>query len=153
MNAASAWLGLLLGASLGPGLTACAVAETPASSAEQNYMLRCQGCHGAEGRGVAHKVPSLRDSVGKLVLTDDGRDFLMRVPGAANSPLSDAQLADVLNWLVLRFGGAALPKPAPGFTAADVTAARRLPLVGVHRARLEIAARLTAAGLTPPQDY
>ena len=153
MSARRAWPGLLLAASLVSGPAAPVAAETPASSAEQNYVLRCQGCHGAEGRGVAHKVPSLQDSVGKLVRANDGRDFLMRVPGAANSPLTDAELAAVLNWLVVRFGGEELPKPAAVFTAAEVTAARRQPLIGVHRARLEITGRLTASGLPTPQDY
>jgi mono/diheme cytochrome c family protein len=133
-------------------LAAAAYAEGPApAAAAQNYLLHCQGCHGAEGLGVAHKVPSLADSIPRLVTLDEGRDFLMRVPGAASSRLSDAALAGVLNWLVVRFAGVdALQRE---FTAEEVGAARRRPLAAVHRTRLEIAARLAAAGLPPPADY
>ena len=31
-----------------------------------------------------------------------GREYVMRVPGASNSALSDADLADVLNWLLTK---------------------------------------------------
>ncbi len=153
MTARSFRRGLLLPALAGLCIVTAARADSPASSAEQNYVLRCQGCHGADGVGVAHKIPSLRDSVGKLIRRDDGRDFLLRVPGASNSALSDAALAGVLNWLVERFAGEEAGKGTPDFTAAEVMAARRRPLVGVHRARLEIATRLAAAGLSTPVDY
>jgi mono/diheme cytochrome c family protein len=123
----------------------------PAAAAARDYLLHCQGCHGAEGQGVAHKVPSLADSIPRLVTIDEGREFLMRVPGAASSRLSDAALAGVLNWLVVRYAGTDALKRE--FTADEVGAARRRPLSAVHRTRLEIAARLLAAGLPPPADY
>ena len=126
-------------------------AVTP--GAEEDYVLHCRGCHGADGRGVSHRVPSLRDSLAPLMRLEEGRDFLMRVPGAANSSLSDAALAGVLNWLVVEFGGARVPADVHRFTGEEVSAARRRPLVGVHRARNEIAARLVAAGLARPEDY
>ena len=149
LNSARALAALALALAV-PAPTCCADALARAG---QDYTLRCQGCHGAEGIGVPHKVPSLRDSVGKLMHLDEGRDFLLRVPGASNSPLSDEALAGVLNWLVVRFGEADKATDARPFSAADVAAARRRPLVAVHRTRLEIATRLAQAGLAPPQDY
>jgi len=128
-------------------------AQTPASRAEQDYVLRCQGCHGADGQGAPHKVPAIRESLPKLMRLADGRDFLLRVPGATNSPLTDAELADVLNWLALRFRDASSPAELPRFSAADVSAARRRPLVGVHRQRRDLAVRMAAAGLASPEDY
>ena len=83
----------------------------------------------------------------------EGRDFLMRVPGAANSSLSDEALAGVLNWLVREYGGESLPADVHRFTREEVAAARRHPLMGVRRSRNEVGARLVAAGLARPEDY
>ena len=130
---------------------AAAGAVTPGPA--QDWILHCRGCHGPDGEGASHRVPSLRDSVAPLMQIEEGRDFLMRVPGAANSSLSDAQLAAVLNWLAIEFGGARLPKDPHRFSREEVSAARRRPLLGVRRARDEVAERLKAAGLTGPQDY
>ena len=128
-------------------------AQLPLVSAQRDYVLYCQGCHGADGFGIEHRVPALRESVARLMQTDDGREFLLRVPGAANSALSDQALAAVVNWLVTRFDPAPESLHRAEFSAAEVAAARRRPLVGVHRARLAISSRLTAAGLVAPDDY
>lgn len=138
------------------GAVALALYGTGASAVppgpELDWILHCQGCHGADGRGAKSHVPSLRDSVAPLMQLAEGRDFLMRVPGAANSALSDAELAGVLNWLVVEFGGAATPVDAHRFTAEEVRAARARPLLAVRRSRNEVAARLVAAGLARPED-
>ena len=120
---------------------------------EQDWILHCQGCHGADGRGASHRVPSLRDSVAPLMQLEEGRDFLMRVPGAANSSLSDEALAGVLNWLVGEFGDGGVPADVHRFTREEVAVARRHPMMGVRRCRNEVAARLVAAGLARPEDY
>ncbi len=120
---------------------------------ELDWMLHCQGCHGADGRGAGHRVPSLRESVAPLMQIEEGRDFLMRVPGAANSALSDEALAGVLNWLVAEFGGNSVPAGVHRFSRGEVAAARRRPLMGVRRSRNEVAARLVAAGLARPEAY
>jgi hypothetical protein len=65
----------------------------------QDYTLFCMGCHAAQAEGVPGKVPPLAHSLGLFMRTAAGRNYLLRVPGAANSALSDAQLAAVLNWL------------------------------------------------------
>jgi len=49
--------------------------------------------------------------------TPAGRNYVLRVPGAANSVLSDEQLAAVLNWLVQSFDADALSSSVPLFTA------------------------------------
>ncbi|MGH7291646.1 MAG: c-type cytochrome, partial [Myxococcota bacterium] len=63
-------------------------------SPEVNYMLHCQGCHRPDGSGVPGAVPDLRDEVARFLATDDGRAFLIRVPGVANAPLSDRELGE-----------------------------------------------------------
>ena len=67
-------------------------------------MLYCMGCHGAEANGVPGKVPPLAGSLALFMRTPEGRNYVLRVPGAANSALSDAQLSAVLNWIAERYG-------------------------------------------------
>ena len=63
-------------------------------------MLQCQGCHKANGGGIEGSVPDLR-TFGKLLLAvPEGRQFYVSVPGSANSPLTDQELAEVLNFIV-----------------------------------------------------
>jgi len=74
------------------------------------------------------------------------------VPGAANSALSDARLAAVLNWVAERYGAPDEPRPAP-FTEEEVTLARRVPLANVQAARREVLRNLAVSGAAPSADY
>lgn len=123
-------------------------------SPAQDYMLYCQGCHGDRAQGVPGKVPPLAGSLALFMRSAAGRDYLLRVPGAANSALTDAQLTAVLNWLAESFPppGAAAPAPPP-FTVAELAKARRLPLAGVAETRREVVRALAASGPAPPSDY
>ena len=119
----------------------------------QDYMLFCMGCHGAQAEGVPGKVPPLAHSLGLFMRTPAGRNYLLRVPGASNSALSDAQLAAVLNWLAQQYNSEELSADVPMFTAAEVTAVRRAPLVSVLATRREVVRGLAASGAAPPSDY
>ena len=111
-----------------------------------NFQLNCMGCHLADGSGEAGRVPSLRRSLVLFSATPEGRQYVIRVPGVAQSPLSDAQTAALLNWMARNLSDVALP---PGF--ADYTrsgsegdcALDPLAQVSAMRARLlkEVAAR------------
>ena len=116
-------------------------------------MLYCMGCHGAEAEGVPGKVPPLAHSLGRFMRTPAGRDYLLRVPGAANSVLSDAQLAAVLNWLAQQYNADELAADVPLFTAAEVAASRHAPLASVLAARREVVRDLAATGAAPPAAY
>jgi len=108
--------------------------EPALDGARYLYVLRCQGCHGPDGAGMPGGVPDLRGALTPFTRTQAGRAYLARVPGVAQSPLDDAELAVVLNWLVDGIGGGA----APGFVAYDAASVGRLrvrPLVGVAAAR------------------
>jgi hypothetical protein len=118
----------------------------------QDYMLYCMGCHGAEARGVPGKVPPLAITLGRFMRTPEGRNYVLRVPGAANSVLSDAQLAAVLNWLAGRYGAAHEPQPRP-FTAAEVARVRHLPLADALATRRAVVHKLAATGPAPAVDY
>jgi mono/diheme cytochrome c family protein len=118
----------------------------------QDYMLYCMGCHGAEARGVPGKVPPLAITLGRFMRTPEGRNYVLRVPGAANSVLSDAQLAAVLNWLAGRYGAAHEPQPLP-FSASEVARARHVPLADALATRRAVVRSLAATGPAPAADY
>jgi mono/diheme cytochrome c family protein len=92
------------------------------------------GCHTPDGSGEPGRVPSIKDTLAPFALTPDGRRFLIQVPGASQSTLTDADLADLLNWMIQNLS---VPKPThvTQFTAAEVTRYRRTPLVDVQGAR------------------
>ena len=46
--------------------------------------------------------------MGTFLTVPGGREYLVRVPGSAQSPLSDAELARVLNWMIRAFGPPAI---------------------------------------------
>ena len=86
--------------------------------------------------------------------TAEGRNYVLRVPGAANSALTDAQLTAVLNWLAESFppADASAPPPAP-FTVTELAKARRVPLANVQETRREVVRALAANGPAPPAAY
>jgi mono/diheme cytochrome c family protein len=138
-----------------PGLAALALiacASTAGASPAQDYLLYCMGCHGAAAQGVAGRVPPLAVELARFMRASVGRDYVLRVPGAANSVLSDAQLAAVLNWLAATYPAADVPTPAP-FTAEEVTRTRHTPLADVGAARREVLRQLAADGPAPAPDY
>ena len=81
------------------------------TTAEKNYVLHCSGCHGMQGRGsISGRIPDFVDSLSKIASTPDGVAYIAMVPGVKNAGLSAADTADVLNYVLDRFGGA-MPVP------------------------------------------
>lgn len=148
----SSWL-LLAGAS------ACAFA-TPAQAdgaadaalARQHWVLNCMGCHTATGGGIPGKVPPLANSLGYFTHVPAGREYVMRVPGASNSALSDRELADVLNWVLTTMNRDALPRDFKPYTAAEVAARRRPALSDVATERAGLVRALQARGIDGVTD-
>jgi mono/diheme cytochrome c family protein len=105
-----------------------------------NYMLQCMGCHTPDGRGEPGRVPSMRNTLVPLASTPEGRKFLIQVPGAAQSRLSDAELADVLNWMVTHLSALPVPPELKRFTATEVSAYRHTPLAAVAAVRKRLVA-------------
>ena len=130
-------------------LFAGAAAANPA----QNYMLYCMGCHGPQAEGVPGKVPALAHALGLYMKAPAGRNYVLRVPGAANSALSDSELAAVLNWLAASYSAAELSPDTPMFTPAEVAKLRHVPLESVLAARREVIGAMAAAGRAPPLEY
>lgn len=109
------------------------------AQARVDYMLKCQGCHRPDGTGDAHSTPSMKGSVARFLHVKGGREFLGRVPGVASVDLSDARLADVLNWTLYRFDGGNVPVDFKPYSPEELKILRQKPLRierGETRARL-----------------
>lgn len=108
-----------------------------------DYMLHCQGCHRADGAATPGSVPALDGFVARFLTVPGGREFLVRVPGSAQSALDDAALAELLNWIVARFGPTADAAGAAPYTAAEIARFRRPPLVDVAGVRAALVEQMS----------
>jgi hypothetical protein len=99
-----------------------------AQRAWQNWTLNCQGCHRFDGSGSDATAPGIAGTVAKFLRVPGGREYLIRVPGVATSPLSDADLAEVVNWMLWRFDREHLPASFRPYTAAEIAPLRARPL-------------------------
>jgi mono/diheme cytochrome c family protein len=114
------------------------------------YMLHCQGCHLADGSGKPGEVPSLAGSLGRFLGVEGGRAYLVQVPGSAHAPLSDAELASVLNWMVQAFGPADVAGQREPYGASEVARYRASPLVDVAATRAALVRRIGLAAEPGP---
>lgn len=100
-----------------------------------DFMLHCQGCHQADGSGLAGAVPDLRGSVARIATMPGGREYLGRVPGVAQSQLDHASVAAVLNWMLREFDAAHVPEGFQPFTGEELAPLRAKPLVAASTVR------------------
>jgi hypothetical protein len=96
-----------------------------------NYQMFCQGCHSPEGFGYK-SVPALKNSMHRFMATQQGRSYLVQVPGSAYSPLNDKDLTQLLNWMLIEFSGEQQRKNNPPswrlYTEQEVSEYRKTPL-------------------------
>lgn len=112
-----------------------------------NYMIHCMGCHLADGSGNPPDVPDARGEMGRMLAVDGGREYLVQVPGAAQAPVSDAELAAVVNYMLETFNADTLPKGYRPLSADEVSRWREhwLPdVASVRQALLEAIEQTTA---------
>lgn len=115
-------------------------------SAHTNYMLMCQGCHLADGTGTPQKVPALKDQVGRFLQVAGGREYLIQVPGTSQSPLTDQEVAAVLNWILEKFSSAELPADFQPYTTDEVAHFRYEPLANASEVRAGLLHKLKRKG-------
>jgi hypothetical protein len=108
-----------------------------------NYQLRCMGCHLADGSGQPGRVPSIRRSLVLFSASPEGRDYVIRVPGVAQSPLSDDDTAALLNWMARNLSDLKMPPGFADYSGAEIHSLRDRPLVRVSAIRARL---LKAAG-------
>jgi cytochrome c553 len=109
--------------------TAAPVPPPKIEAAQGSYLLYCGGCHGINGHSSDIAVPGLKGQVDAFLCLPAGREYIVRLPNVAFAPLSDAQLAELMNFVV------ALGRTREGrgdrpYTAAEVGVLRRKPLIG-----------------------
>ncbi len=148
----SSWLVAVAGAAGAMAVPAHADGVTDATLARQHWVLNCMGCHTATGGGIPGKVPPLANSLGYFTHLPAGREYVMRVPGASNSALSDQDLADVLNWVLTTMNRDALPRDFKPYTAAEVAAHRRPAFSDVATVRAGLVRALHARGIEGVSD-
>ena len=84
---------------------------------KSHYMIHCMGCHLVSGEGMPPEVPAFNTDLSFLAGTEDGRRYLVQVPGASQSPINDAELAQLLNWMLDEYA----PSPkARAFTSEEI---------------------------------
>ncbi|WP_372966168.1 cytochrome c [Marinobacter sp.] len=119
-------------------------------SAAANYVLRCAGCHGMDGKGVeAAGIPTFPGFVDEFFNDEEGRLYLMHVPGVVGAGLSNHEIASVMNFVVDRWG-----KPGvvvDHFTPEEVGRLRQQPVKDVVLLRYSIADRLAGEGVALPE--
>lgn len=110
-----------------------------------NYMLHCQGCHLPGAAGVEGKVPAMKDFVGWFLHSEEGREFVIRVPGVSQSALDDNELAELVNWILLTNSKQQLPDDFRPFSAAEVGRLRSAPEPDPQKTRVRILARIATS--------
>jgi hypothetical protein len=114
-----------------------------------DYMLNCRGCHGPDGAGAPGAAPSFRGQVAKFLWVAGGREYLIRVPGTAQSELDDVRTAALLTWLVREFSPDEVPADFTPYTAAEVGQARHKPLTDVWTTRGELLRAIAVHAAAP----
>jgi len=119
---------------------------TPAT----NWQLQCVGCHLPNGEGSRRgDTPKMKDFVGHFLKVEGGREFLVRVPGAAQSALSDQQLAELLNWLLRENGmaGRSMPEHYTPYTGKEIAAIRRNTIFNLPDTRARLIEQMRGLGI------
>ena len=114
----------------------------------QSYLLHCAGCHLPDGSGsTPNDVPSLHRIPGHFARIPEGRAFLTQVPGIAYSSLSNAEVAEILNWMLNEYSKDTLPADFVPFTEEEVARLRAERPAEIFKVRAAVLARLQALGV------
>lgn len=112
-----------------------------------NYHQYCSGCHLVDGTGAPAKgIPNMRGVLGHFLRVDGGREFIVKVPGVSHTPLADADVASLMNWLLAGIAAPSRPPDAAPYTAEEVGRLRRTRLVDIPGTRAALVERMHAAG-------
>jgi mono/diheme cytochrome c family protein len=129
-----------------------ASAALAGGSPAELYTLNCWGCHKPRAEGIPGTVPRLADSMADFLRVPGGREYLVEVPGVAASALSNAEIAEVLNWLLITFNKAEMPAEFKPYTSAEIAKYRPHQLIRITETRDDLVKRLKAKGIVVPDD-
>tara|TARA_A100001391_G_scaffold7621_8_gene5045 strand:- start:66860 stop:67336 length:477 start_codon:yes stop_codon:yes gene_type:complete len=117
-------------------------------SGQSEYTEGCGGCHGLLGVAADESIPRLRDKVGTFLCTQEGREYLIRLPNIAFAAMDDEALADLMNFVVFGLGGESLPRGegVRPYNADEVGLLRKTPFKGeqLHAMRDAVWSRASA---------
>lgn len=100
--------------------------------AQSDFIEQCAGCHGVRGTTAPAHLPEIKDRVGWFMCTPESRAYLLRLPNVAHSRITDnAQLADLMNYVVFVLGGKSVPAGTKPFTGEEVALERQFALTSV----------------------
>lgn len=120
-------------------------------STATNHQLQCRGCHLSHGEGAPRNdTPRMAGFVGNFLRVAGGREFLVRGPGVAQAALSDAQIAEQLNWILdpqRGMAGASTPARFQPYSAEEVGQVHRNALLNLPATRAALIARMREQGL------
>jgi len=101
--------------------------------ARTDYIEHCGGCHGVHGDTVPAHLPELEGRVGWFMCTPEARAYLIRLPNVAHSRIKDnAELADMMNYVVFVLGEGSAPAGTPPFTGDEVARERLKALTNTN---------------------
>jgi mono/diheme cytochrome c family protein len=163
---------LKIGSVLLAATVVVAIAGSARASGKEVFDSHCAVCHQVDGAGVPGAYPPLADSVGAYVRLPAGREYLVHVvsfgmTGAIPahgqtynglmqpwSQFSDAQIAELLNYVLTGFNRKLLPPGFKPFTAAEVGKLRAKPEAfdQVHEERERLLKALAGAGGSAPKE-
>jgi len=106
-------------------VSAAAQAQDKLPRAQANYLLHCSG-------KPAAGIPDMRATLPLLLATPAGRAFVIQAPGTSGSDLGDAEIAELINWMVPALSRGT---PDPAYTPQEVTRYRGAPLDDVTAQR------------------
>jgi len=87
-------------------------------------------------------VPRMKDFVGYFLHSQEGREFLLRVPGVSTSALDSDQLTELMNWLVRAYSAEQVPAEFSPFTVIEVATLRQAPEADPETTRKRILATI-----------
>ncbi|WCL53405.1 c-type cytochrome [Gimibacter soli] len=108
------------------------------------WKMNCQGCHQADARGSAGGAPDMRGYVSRFLSVDGGRAYLGRVPGVAFAPMSDADIANLLNWTLKEYDGGHIPEDFKLYSAEELGHLRKNALIENAKSEREALVRKLA---------
>ncbi|MFM2052647.1 MAG: hypothetical protein RL456_684 [Pseudomonadota bacterium] len=115
----------------------------PAGSVRSLWVMHCAGCHAMDGSGHPDQgVPDMRGTLGRFLHHPQGRGYLVQVPGVNNAGLTDAQIADLTNWLIPAVSAGTAPAGWAPYRAEEVARWRRERPADIAAARRALLARL-----------
>lgn len=126
--------------------TANGAEATQLGRGQVNYMLQCQGCHKADGSGIDKTVPDLRTHGRNFIESVDGRPYFIAVPGSANAPLTDAELAEVVNYIIKNILESSDAKLF--YSEQEITRFRKMRMLDVSQKRRGLIAGFDGAPMT-----